>query len=195
METSNEMLGLVVLLAVIAVGLVALFAVRASRRRQHAQLKEHFGPEYTRAVEEHKGDVPAAERELMARRKRVQQRKLRPIADDDRAKFAADWRNVQARFVDDPNGAMEAADQLIQEVMSARGYPNVKFDQRVADLSVDHAHVVQHYRAAHALAEANRDGRANTEELRQAVVHYRALFAALLEQPNVPEGKLQEAHV
>jgi bacterioferritin (cytochrome b1) len=153
-------------------------------------------------IEQKQGNVPAAERELVSRQRRIEHRHLKAIGDDERAQFAADWRNVQTRFVDDPSGAMQEADELIQRVMHARGYPNVRFEQRVADLSVEHAGVVQHYRAAHALAEANREGRANTEELRQAVVHYRALFDDLLEQQPKTKTettehskKLQEAHV
>jgi glycine/D-amino acid oxidase-like deaminating enzyme len=195
MQTSTPMLTIVVLLAIVAVALIAVFAARSARKRRHDDLRHRFGPEYDHAVEAHQGNVPAAERELIARQKRISQRKLRTLSESDRAQFAADWRNVQARFVDDPPGAMQAADELIHAVMLARGYPNVRFDQRVADLSVEHGSVIEHYRAAHALAEANREGRADTEELRQAVVHYRALFADLLGQSPTPERKLQEAHV
>jgi hypothetical protein len=164
------------------------------RCRRHAELKRRFGPEYDRQVEE-RGSVARAERELLAREKRVHKQRLRPLADADRAHFSAEWRAVQARFVDDPSGAVTAAHDLIKEVMRARGYAIEGFDQRVADLSVDHAPVVQHYRAAHELAAANREGRANTEELRQAMVHYRALFANLLEEPGLPDGRLEEARI
>jgi hypothetical protein len=140
------------------------------------------------------GSVKAAERELHERQRRVH-KNLRPLRQADRAQFAADWRNVQARFVDDPAGAVQSADALIHAVMVARGYESAPFEQRVADLTVEHAGVVQHYRAAHELASAQREGRADTEELRQAVVHYRALFADLLEQPELPKQPMQEAHV
>jgi hypothetical protein len=180
-------------LALVAVAVIALFATRASRRR-HAGLKHRFGPEYDRAVEQH-GDVARAERELLAREKRVQHLKLKPLLEADRGRFSEDWSQVQTRFVDDPSGAVQEADELIKNVMTARGYSTDRFEQRVADLSVEHPTVVHHYRAARVLAEANREGRANTEELRQAFVHYRALFASLLEQQQQSEPQLQEAHV
>jgi hypothetical protein len=178
---------------VLAIAVIAFIAARASRKR-HSDLKARFGPEYDRAVQEY-GSVANAERELAAREKRVHKQKLRPLADADRTGFLANWRNIQARFVDDPSGAVQAADALIADVMRERGYAVNDFEERVADLSVEHASVVQHYRAAQVLAEANREGRTNTEELRQAFVHYRALFGALLEQPDATQNQLQEAHV
>jgi hypothetical protein len=191
MDTSNPNLWIIIAVAVLAVGLVAFVASRRSRQ-QHLGLKHRFGPEYDREVEK-QGDVAKAERELLAREKRVQQRKLKPLLEADRVRFAADWRVVQAKFVDDPGSAVQSADDLIKAVMLARGYEIEDFGQRVADLSVEHANVVQHYRAARVLADANREGRANTEELRQAVVHYRALFSDLLEQPEPRDRRLQEA--
>jgi hypothetical protein len=193
MLTETQTIMLVVALAVVAVALIALFSARSSKRR-HADLKQRFGPEYDRAVEEY-GSPARAERELAAREKRVHRQKLHPLSDPDRAQFSSEWRNVQARFVDDPSGAVSAANDLIKQVMLARGYEVEHFDQRVADLSVEHANVVEHYRAARELAIANREGRANTEELRQAFVHYRALFSDLLEQPQPNERQLQEARV
>jgi len=180
-------------LAVVAVVAIAIISARSSRRR-HAVLKDRFGPEYDRAVQEH-GNVARAERELATREKRVRQQKLHPLQDSERGRFSQDWSRIQARFVDDPSGAVQEADELIKKVMLARGYQADKeFDERVADLSVEHANVVQHYRSARVLAEANREGRANTEELRQAFVHYRELFADLLaETQPVPEGRIQEA--
>jgi hypothetical protein len=121
--------------------------------------------------------------------------RVRELPEADRIRYVSDWRRVQAQFVDDPSGAVRLADQLIKTVMLARGYAIDDFEQRVADLSVDHANVVQHYRAARVLADANREGRANTEELRQAFVHYRALFAELLQEPSGQPVPLQEAHV
>jgi hypothetical protein len=191
MLTTTQWIVILALLAVVAAVAIALLGARSSRHR-HASLKRRFGPEYDRAVEEH-GNVAHAERELAAREKRVQQQKLRPLPEADRVKFSSDWRDVQARFVDDPSGAVQAADDLIKAVMIAGGYTSEHFDQRVADLSVEHADAVQHYRSARVLADANREGRANTEELRQAFVHYRALFAELLEQGPSPEPQLQEA--
>jgi hypothetical protein len=196
MLTETQMLVLVVVLALAAVAVLIVMSKRAARQKlvRHDQLKGRFGPEYDRAIEQH-GSVDKAERELAAREKRIQQLRLHAIPDEERARFSAEWRNVQARFVDDPSGAVTQADDLIKSVMIARGYSNERFEQRVADLSVEHAGVVQHYRAAHGLAEANREGKADTEELRQAFVHYRALFADLLEQPQQPtQQNLQEAH-
>jgi hypothetical protein len=193
MLTTTQWTIVAALLAVVAVVAIALISARTSRRR-HAVLKDRFGPEYDRAIEEH-GTVARAERELAAREKRVRHQKLRPLQESDRVRFSDDWSKVQARFVDDPSGAVQAADELIKAVMVARGYDSDKeFDERVADLSVEHSNVVQHYRSARVLAEANREGRANTEELRQAFVHYRELFADLLAQAQpAPEGRLQEA--
>ena len=187
MLSTTEWIVLLAGLALVAIATIALLAARATRKR-HLELKQRFGPEYDRALHQ-RGSVSRAERELVAREKRVSKQRLRPLREAERVQFLADWRDTQARFVDDPAGAVQAADELIKAVMLARGYGVERFDQRVADLSVDHAAVVQHYRAAHELAQANREGRANTEELRQAVVHYRALFADLLERPEL-EGTL-----
>ena len=193
MLTTTQWMILIAALAVVAVIAIALISARSSRRR-HALLKDRFGPEYDRAVQEH-GNVARAERELATREKRVRQQKLHPLQESERARFSGEWSRVQARFVDDPSGAVQAADELIKEVMLARGYQADKeFDERVADLSVEHANVVQHYRSARVLADANREGRANTEELRQAFMHYRELFADLLaETQPAPEGHMQEA--
>lgn len=193
MLTTTQWTILAAVLAVLAVVAIALISARTSRRR-HAVLKDRFGPEYDRAIEEH-GNVARAERELAAREKRVRHQKLHPLQESDRDRFSNDWSEVQARFVDDPSGAVQAADELIKKVMLARGYQADKeFDERVADLSVEHANVVQHYRSARVLADANREGRANTEELRQAFVHYRELFTDLLAQTQpVPERAMQEA--
>jgi hypothetical protein len=195
LTTENSQVWLVVLgvVALAAVLLIAWLASRSSHRR-HAELKRRFGPEYERAIVEY-GSLARAERELLAREKRVQHLKLRDLSPAERNQFHSHWESVQARFVDDPSGAVRAADDLIKEVMRARGYHLEDFDQRVADLSVEHADVVQHYRAARVLADANREGRANTEELRQAFVHYRVLFADLLAQPELAQRQLQEVRV
>jgi hypothetical protein len=191
MLTSDQWLAVIAVLAVLAVAVVVWLSTRSSRKR-HVDLKRRFGPEYDRAVQE-QGDEAKAEKELLARERRVHKQKLRSLSESDRVQFSSDWQNVQTRFVDDPSGAVTAADDLIQAVMLARGYSNSDVDQRVADLSVEHATVVEHYRSARVLADANREGRANTEELRQAFVHYRALFADLLDQPKQPDTQLQEA--
>jgi hypothetical protein len=191
MLTTTDWIALIVGIVLAAGATFAVIAARSARKR-HAELRARFGPEYEREVEE-RGSVARAERELLAREKRVHKQELRPLPEADRIRFANDWRNVQTRFVDDPSGAVQTADELIKRVMLAQGYEIEGFDQRVADLSVDHAAVVQHYRAARDLAQANREGRANTEELRQALVHYRALFSDLLEQPQEVRGGLTPA--
>jgi hypothetical protein len=193
MLTTTDWIALIVGIVLAAGATFAVIAARSARKR-HAELRARFGPEYEREVEE-RGSVARAERELLAREKRVHEQELRPLPEADRIRFANDWRNVQTRFVDDPSGAVQTADELIKRVMLAQGYEIEGFDQRVADLSVDHAAVVQHYRAARDLAQANREGRANTEELRQALVHYRALFSDLLEQPQEVRGGLTPARV
>jgi hypothetical protein len=111
---------------------------------------------------------------------------VRPLAAGDRARFLTSWREVQARFVDGPAGAVTAADQLLADVMSTRGYPVSGFDQRAADISVDHPLVLKNYRTAHEIALRQTAGQASTEELRQAMVHYRTLFEELVNDPQAP---------
>jgi hypothetical protein len=159
----------------VAVVLIALWA--ASRRKQTARLQEDFGPEYERAVEE-AGSRRRAESELSDREKRREELDIRPLAPGARDRFADRWRTVQERFVDDPQGALKDAHVLVVEVMRERGYPTDDFEQRAADVSVDHPHVVENYRSAYAISE--RDD-ADTEEQRRGMVHYRALFDELLE--------------
>lgn len=163
---------------VLAGVIVTIVATRGSKQRR-VRLMERFGPEYERAIEDY-GSEDLAERELVTRARRVQKFHLRELGNETRMRHASAWEDVQRKFVDDPGGAVQEADTLIKTVMRARGYPIEDFDQRVADLSVDHPAVIQHYRAARTLAQTNREGLANTEELRQAFVHYRALFADLL---------------
>jgi hypothetical protein len=189
--SNTEILMIVGVVALVAVAIMAWLAVRSSRRR-HVELQQRFGPEYARAVSEY-GSEKRAERELIKREKRVNKLDLHPLREAERLRFEGEWRMVQARFVDDPSGAVTAANELIKAVMQAHGYPIHDFEERVEDLSVEHANVVQHYRAARVLADANREGRADTEELRQAFVHYRALFADLLDEPGAPHGELQSA--
>jgi hypothetical protein len=166
----------IVVAAAIVVLLVIVAAVRARRTRR---LREGFGPEYDRAVES-TGDRSAAEQELQERRERREQLDIRELSPGARERYVEEWRTVQGRFVDDPGGAVGDADRLVQDVMGERGYPTDDFDQRAADVSVDHPHVVEHYRAAHAVWAANERGDATTEDLRQSLVHYRALFDELL---------------
>ena len=167
-----------ILVAIIVV-LVCVAAAFAVKQRRTAQLREGFGPEYDRAVEEH-GDQRAAESELRERRERRRTYDIRPLGATARDRYAERWRATQAQFVDQPASALSDADTLVAEVMRERGYPVEDFEQQAADVSVDHPEVVEHYRKAHAIHTGSR---ASTEELREAMLHYRALFAELLEGP------------
>lgn len=179
--------GIVVLIVVIAVAVGALAAWFFFRRRHTARLRDSFGPEYHRTVTQ-TGKRKDAERELEHRQERVSQLDIRPLPPGEGERFARDWQQVQKRFVDEPPGAVNDADHLVTQLMQRRGYPMADFEQRAADLSVDHPRVVQNYRAGHALAARVRDGGASTEELRQAMVHYRTLFDDLLEEHHPQHG-------
>jgi hypothetical protein len=163
----------------VAVAVVILLAIMwaASRKRRTSHLREGFGPEYDRTVEE-EGSRRRAESELTDREKRREELDIRPLSPGARDRFSSRWATVQERFVDDPSGALGDAHTLVIEVMRDRGYPTDDFEQRAADVSVDHPHVVENYRSAHEITE--RDD-ADTEDQRQAMVHYRALFDELLE--------------
>jgi hypothetical protein len=170
------------LLAVLAVGTIAI-AIFLARRAQarSAELRRRFGPEYDHAVEA-LGSAARAEQELEQRARRVGHFRFTDLSATERARFAAYWNDLQAFFATDPVVAVTATTELINEVMRARGYPTICFDQRVADLSVEHPLVVQHYRAAHDLSRSVNNGVADTERLRQALVHYRMLFTELLQE-------------
>ena len=173
---------IVIVLAVVAV-VGAVWWI--GQRRRSTRLRERFGSEYHRAVS--RADTPAeAEAELEAREVRRGQLDIRPLEPDERERFLLEWKNVQANFVDDPTGTVGAADRLVSEVMLARGYPMDDFERRAGDVSVDHPDVVEHYRSAHAVFLTTEERKAETEDLRKAFVHYRALFAELLE--NRDEG-------
>ena len=168
-----------VILAIVVIAAVVA-GVLLMRQRQSQQLQEGFGPEYERAVEE-RGDRREAEAELAERRERRSQLDIRPLEPGARERYAERWQAAQRRFVDQPAPAVAEADALVSAVMSERGYPvSDEFDQRAADISVDHPVVVEHYRAAHAISLRATAGDASTEDLRQAMVHFRALFDELL---------------
>jgi len=164
---------------IVAIGLVAAagLIVYMRRRRTH-ELKSKFGPEYLRAVDESK-NAREAEARLERREKRVRSYAIHPLAAEARARFRERWREVQGEFVDSPKSAVKRADDLLGEVMQAKGYPIGDFEQQSADLSVDHPIVVQEYRAAHEIAIREQQGEAGTEDLRQAMIHYRTLFDEL----------------
>jgi hypothetical protein len=170
---------IVVAIAIVA-AVVAIWLVWQRQRRSH--LRERFGAEYHREIER-QGNLSRAEATLAAREKRVARLHIKPLMADDAARFAQQWRAIQTRFVDDPRGAVTEADKVVAEVMLARGYPIGDFEQQIADISVDHPDVVMNYRAAREIADAHARGRASTEDLRQAMVHYRALFRDLLDSP------------
>jgi hypothetical protein len=170
---------LVVVILVVLV-LLALLAFFAGRQRRSRKLQDTFGPEYDRTVAQAR-DRRTAEAELRERTERRQKFEIVPLEPEARARYIEAWRNTQAQFVDEPVEATREADRLITSVMRDRGYPIDEFDQRAADLSVDHPQVVDDYRAAHAIALANDRSEATTEDLRQALVHYRSLFEELLE--------------
>ncbi len=164
-----------VLVIVIAVLLCAVIWL-VLRQRRSAQLREGFGPEYDRTLEEH-GDQRAAESELRERVQRRREYDIRELEPQARERYAARWRDTQARFVDQPASTLADADALVNEVMRERGYPVDDFETQAADVSVDHPGVVEHYRQAHAVRASDET---STEELREAFVHSRALFGELL---------------
>ena len=171
---------LTIILAVIAaVVVVAIVSFFLARKRRSQQLRERFGPEYDRVVK-NEGEVRRAEGVLEIRAKRREKFAIRPLSEESRADFAERWRIVQSHFVDDPKASVSEADQLVNELMETRGYPMADFDQRAADISVDHPVVVENYRAAHDIAMRHGRGQDGTEDLRKAMVHYRSLFEELL---------------
>lgn len=170
---------IVILLVVIAAVVVAALIYILLRKRRSDNLREQFGPEYDRVVRK-EGDVSKGERLLEFREKHRNTLSIRSLSAEEHERFNNRWNEVQNRFVDDPSGAVAVADELIIEVMQARGYPTTDFTQRAADISVDHPGVVENYRAAHDIAQRRNRGQASTEDLRQAMVHYHALFSELL---------------
>ncbi|MEU7174745.1 hypothetical protein ABZ949_25035 [Micromonospora tulbaghiae] len=172
--SSTQVVVIVIVVAVIA-ALVAV-AVVASRRRA---LRERFGPEYDRVVAE-QDSRSAAERELRERERRHAELELTPLSPESRARYAAAWEELQVRFVDSPAETVGEADELVSRLIAERGYPTGDFSDQIAHLSVEHARTLTHYRDAHEIRQRNERGEAGTEDLRQALVHYRALFADLL---------------
>lgn len=175
----------------IAISLIGAIAWITLSRVRSQRLRQRFGAEYDRTIRT-EGNVRKAEAALEARAKRVATLHIHPLTPADAERFDASWRAVQARFVDDPKGAVTEADRLVGEVMTTRGYPVGEFEQRVADISVDHPNVVMNYRAAREIALQHAEGQASTEDLRQAMVHYRALFTDLLERAR--EERVEHIH-
>jgi hypothetical protein len=169
-----------ILIAIAVILVVAAVAWMAGRNRRTGRLREGFGPEYDRTVDR-AGGRSAAEAELLDRERRHDQIELRPLGPAAKQAFIDEWRGAQASFVDDPTSAVRQADTLIQQAMRERGYPIEDFEDRAALVSVDHPLVVERYRRAHAVADANAVGTASTEDLRQAIQDYRALFMEIVE--------------
>ena len=168
-----------ILIAAVVIAVIVIALILARKRRTEA-LQQRFGPEYNRAVRE-RGD--RAEAELLERQKRVEKFSIRELSAAERERFVTDWRVVQSRFVDDPKAAVRDADELVTRLMQTRGYPMSDFEQRAADISVDHPRVVDNYRAAREIAIRQQRGQATTEDLRNAIIYYRSLFDELLSKP------------
>jgi hypothetical protein len=184
---------------IVAAALVVVAAIAAAvwmylQKKQTERLHSKFGPEYDRLAAA-EGDRGRAEKTLHEREKRVEKFNLFPLSPENRDLFARAWQQAQAGFVDDPRAAVANADRLVTEVMSARGYPMGDFEQRAADISVDHSAVVKNYRVAHDIALRDSGGETSTEELRTALLHYRMLFEDLLEVPVAePEKATIDGH-
>jgi hypothetical protein len=182
--------GWILIAAIVVIAAAAIIVARSANRRKRTEgLKERFGPEYERTVGD-VGEQSAAEDELAARERKRDKLDIVPLSPQAREKYADRWRTVQTAFVDNPSSALGGADQLVILVMRERGYPIDDFDQRAADISVDHPTVVENYRAAHSVSLSQQQSDVGTEKQRQAFVHYRALFDELLE---TDKDKSQEA--
>jgi hypothetical protein len=172
---------LVVIALVAAVLLAAILVWAGLRRRRTDMLRERFGDEYDRTLEE-QGKRAKAEEALQQREQRVAKLDIRPLTAQERGDFSRDWREVKAVFVDSPVEAVHHADRLLAAIMKARGYPMADFDRRYEDLTVDHGDVARHYREGHKITERHRLGEASTEDLRQAMIHFEALFDDLVNE-------------
>ncbi|MGA7853531.1 MAG: hypothetical protein WCA15_09410 [Candidatus Acidiferrales bacterium] len=175
----------IVVLVVILLAVIGAVAIAFIMRQRTEKLRAQFGPEYDRTVAE-TGNRFKAEARLAKVEERVRRYELRPIAAADRDRFRQSWRAVQAKFVDDPSRALDEADQLLARAMQARGYPPTDFQNRAMEISVDHGAVVENYRAGHEIVVRNARREATTEDLRKAMVHYRALFDELMQEEPVP---------
>jgi hypothetical protein len=179
---------IVLVAAVILIIAVLAWLYMRQRRSTTADLRRKFGPEYERAVREH-GSERKAEAKLADREKRLEKFTIRDLDPMERERFSKQWASVQSRFVDSPKGAVAEADDLVSSLMKTRGYPVSDFDQRAADISVDHPRVVENYRSAHEIALRVGKDAATTEDLRTAMIHYRSLFEELVQVPTIVERK------
>lgn len=171
----------IILVAIVIVAIAAIIGFFYVRKRRSQSLRERFGPEYDRVVKQ-EGDIRRGEAVLAFRTRNREKLLIHPLTPSARTGFAERWQNVQAQFVDDPTNAVTRADQLVNEVMQARGYPMAEFEQQVDVISVDYPVLVNNYRSAHDIAVRHGRGQASTEDLRRALVHYRSLFDELLEE-------------
>lgn len=187
--TTLSLIGIALVIVLAVIAMIGIAALLLFRRRRTNKLHTQFGGiEYARAMEEGESRRQA-EAGLKERAERVKNLQIRKLASGDRARFVAAWSSVQMRFVDGPGGAVTEADQLLGDVMSTRGYPLSDFEQRAEDISVDHPLVMENYRRAHEIAVRQTHGKANTEDLRQAMIHYRTLFEELVGQPELASAK------
>ena len=176
--------------AAILIVIVLIWLYARKRRNRTAGLRRKFGPEYDRAVKVH-GSERSAEAKLEDREKRVEKLSIRDLDPMERERFTKQWESIQSRFIDSPKGAVTEADDLVSSLMKARGYPVSDFDQRAADISVDHPRVMENYRSAHEIALRVGKDEGTTEELRTAIIHYRFLFEELAQAPaNAEKSKV-----
>jgi hypothetical protein len=180
---------IILAVAVVLLIVVALALYIRKRRKTSAELRHRFGPEYQFAVQQH-GSERKAEAQLADRETRVEMLKIRDLDVIERERYLREWQTVQSRFVDYPKGAVTEADELVCSLMRTRGYPVADFDQRAADISVDHPQVVENYRSAHKIALRLGRGEASTEELRTAMIHYRSLFDELAQARSLGDQRV-----
>ena len=180
-----------IVLIIVALVIIAavVYGVQVGRRKK---LQSTFGPEYDRVVAD-TGSRTEGEKELREREKRHAELELKPLSAESQATYSAAWEEVQMQFVDNPTGAVSTADELVTRLIAERGYPTGDYDDQLSNLSVEHASTLQHYRDAHEISQRSADGTASTEDLRQALVHYRALFADLLGTDPVPAAPADPA--
>jgi type II secretory pathway pseudopilin PulG len=187
LDLLDPMLIVIAVVVILAIVTLAWLYVR-KRRSTTAGLKQKFGSEYDRAVLAH-GSERKAESKLEDREKRVEKLQIRDLNSTEHERYSKRWASIQSGFVDSPKGAVTEADDLVSSVMEARGYPVSDFDQRAADISVDHPRVVENYRSAHGIALRVGKEQATTEDLRTAMIHYRALFEELVQVPTIIKRK------
>ncbi|CAN5163076.1 MAG: hypothetical protein H0V93_16125 [Euzebyales bacterium] len=187
----DTLIVIVIVIVLIAAVIAAVMVTRT--RRKSEDLKDSFGPEYERTVAASGDDRKTAEHELADRQKRHDAYEIRPLDANARDRYAGAWQQAQARFVDQPSEAVSEAHELVDRVLRERGYPVDDFAEQADAVSVDHPEVVHDYRAAHAVSLANERQEATTEDLREAMVHYRSLFDRLLDGPSTQPPETQEA--